>query len=514
MTDEELVLPAFAEWEMLRTPLSPFQAYSSGPIFESPYFPQWVETVIASRAQNYEIEAVFLGPAPIRSNFQPSAAPNPLTIVFTDPINAVWHVTGCIKKHEARNERGPEGEWFRRIRTYMQVEELVVEDRPGHETVRLTEWFLNGPKTPLLYPGATKREIRVQRTRHRHGLRAGTDRFQMPTPEKGHGARDFVRVRYGARSFLLHAVPESVGVAWSDNVGIEYRAEWGGIPEALEREAISDVVGFVLGRRLLLVGHTEVGSDQLVTRRSAIPPNTTHAETLCRMGDRPPVWMVYQTSGRMRSRLQNVLQQVVPKYLERMDDYNLGGALYRHATAREVPLGVDLPLFQSAVEMISKRWRRTQKQHSQADPGVYMRKKDFDRIFAAEMASMKRQLSTRSIQQVLTRQKYGQRLLRKMERGYEMSGNELLELFFDGIRLPLGEVERNAMRARNIATHGSMIPVAEMPKWAAHRDAYYTLVNRVILRVLGYRGGYLDYTALPPIPRKLREPASGRDVPE
>jgi hypothetical protein len=84
---------------------------------------------------------------------------------------------------------------------------------------------------------------------------------------------------------------------WSKCVGIEYRQEWGGIPASDEREAIADLVGFVVGRRLLFVSHTELGDDLQPTRASAVPPNTIHAETLCRMPDMPPVRLVHQSQG-------------------------------------------------------------------------------------------------------------------------------------------------------------------------------------------------------------------------
>lgn len=508
MTNEELVVPAFAEWEMLREPLCPYRLLGR-PIFESERFPQWVDKMTVSRTENYGIEAVFEGPAPLIPNQRFPAPPNPLVLRFADALGAIYELTGRVAKHTSSTEPGPEGRYFTRICTHMQVQQVVIQDRPAHETVRLTDWFLNGPKTSFLYPGHTKRELRVERIRHREGLRAGIDRFERPFPERGEFTGDFVFVRYRTRSLLLHAVPQQAGVAWSNCVGIEYRIGWGGIPGETEREAIADIIGFVLGRRLLLIARTEVGEDQLPTRRSAMPPNTIHAETLCRMNDRPPVQVVHNTNGRVTSRLQRVLEQLVPRYLEQVDDYNLGGALYRHATAREVPLGIDLPLLQSAVEMISKGWRQTQKGRGLADPGCYMRKKDFDRTFSDEMTSAAGKLSTASVRQLLTRRRYGPRLVRKMEHSYEMTGNELLDLFFDGIRLPLGKTERDAMHARNTAIHGSTIPVGEMAVWAARSDAYYSLVNRVILRVLGYRGRYFDYTSLIGAERPLREPASG-----
>jgi hypothetical protein len=506
MADEELIFPAFAEWEALREPFGPLRVLGQ-PVLESQHLPFWVDKLKVSRVENHDIEAVFEGPAPLVPNRAFPRPPNPVTIAFTDPADARLAITGSIPRFETRSASGSEGKPFQIIRAYMRVQEFLVLDRVETETTRLTDWFLNGPKLQEVYSERTEREIYVQRKRRRSGLRSGIDTIQHDGPWRASYAHDFVRIRYDRNAFVLHAVPKDAGVPWSNCVGIEFRKDWGGIPTREVREKIADLAGFVVGRRLLFIGHTEFGNDGVYTARSAVPPNTTQAETISRIPDRPPIQIVRNTGTSIRSSLKPVLESLVPVYLSEAGQYDLGGALFRHAIAREVPLGMDLSLLQAAIEMVGKGWRRAQKQLGLADPGCYMRKSDFENLFGEQLDEMAAKLSSRESKKLLIRRQYRERLLGKARRSYQMTANELLDMFYEGIRVPRGEPELKAIKARNASTHGSTVAPEEAAQWAAHSDAYYTLANRVILRILGYRGRYFDYTS--GVERPLSQPTSG-----
>jgi hypothetical protein len=92
-----------------------------------------------------------------------------------------------------------------------------------------------------------------------------------------------------------------------------------------------------------------------------------------------------------------------------------------------------------------------------------------------------------------------------------MSSNESLEFFFDEINLPVGEVERGAIQARNPMAHGSSVLFDEAAHEQMLRDtfAYRTLFNRILLKILGYEGDYVDHSVPGWPERPLEEPMGG-----
>ena len=82
--------------------------------------------------------------------------------------------------------------------------------------------------------------------------------------------------------------------------------------------------------------------------------------------------------------------------------------------------------------------------------------------------------------------------------------------FFDGIDLPIGDLENKAIGARNFAAHGSIneskTSILEQHKLAM---AYETLISRVILKLIGYSGNYVDYGTLGYPERDINCPVGG-----
>src|SRR5262249_15792608 len=58
--------------------------------------------------------------------------------------------------------------------------------------------------------------------------------------------------------FVLRSVPNEFGPSWSKNFAIEYSTNLSRIPNEETREAVSEIVSFVLGRRLIDIGDSAV----------------------------------------------------------------------------------------------------------------------------------------------------------------------------------------------------------------------------------------------------------------
>jgi hypothetical protein len=83
--------------------------------------------------------------------------------------------------------------------------------------------------------------------------------------------------------------------------------------------------------------------------------------------------------------------------------------------------------------------------------------------------------------------------------------SERFEAFFEELGIPVGVGEDAVVRSRNISAHGGK---SDRP----HQDlvmlgaGYRTLLNRVILKVLGFKGEYVDYSVVGHPVRGIDEP--------
>jgi hypothetical protein len=132
--------------------------------------------------------------------------------------------------------------------------------------------------------------------------------------------------------------------------------------------------------------------------------------------------------------------------------------------------------------------------------GVYMPTAEFQTRFAVPLAAF-----ATAAEGVL----YGDRIVRRANGANTMGVNERFEVFFEELGLRIDEGERAVIRARNVSAHGgkSSRPKQELLLLAA---GYRTLLNRAILKALGYAGQYVDYSAPGHVDRAIDEPIGYR----
>ena len=104
------------------------------------------------------------------------------------------------------------------------------------------------------------------------------------------------------------------------------------------------------------------------------------------------------------------------------------------------------------------------------------------------------------------------RILRKIQSANNRGSGETVEDFFKKLGLNIGAAEKKAMRARNKMIHSRVTASGQeqIKDLVRLSFAYRTLFHRVMLKLLGYSGKYLDYTAEGlPLPEKEVEEAAG-----
>ncbi len=162
-----------------------------------------------------------------------------------------------------------------------------------------------------------------------------------------------------------------------------------------------------------------------------------------------------------------------------------------------MPVTFDTPLYASALEALMRGWFSSKRSRTR---GVYMPTKDFRSRFADALEAFT--VGAKDLP-------YGERIVRKVGRANEMGVNERFEVFFEELGLPVGVGEQAVIAARNISAHGGKSS-AGTEDLVMLGNGYRTLLNRTLLKLLGYGGTYTDYSVVGHTQRQIDEPIGYR----
>ena len=359
------------------------------------------------------------------------------------------------------------------------------------ETNWLSEWYLNGPRDSFMYRRGSVTRLEEKYQRERNLPDNNEDIFEET---KSIAGTSFAFVQTDDLSFLVQQTPKYLCPSWSECLSIEYRPKWGGIPDAADREAIGTLVGFLVGRELVNVGHTRFAADGRPISQVALRPRKDNLVSLCQQSaELNPVEIdTYESEGG----IEPLLTHLISTYLTLKKDLRLNEALRCYWLSQKLPIGLNLPVLSTGIETLASSWFESRRSKT---GGVYIPKKEFDVLLKEELETANNKLKVRE---------YGDRISNRLRGAYNMGANDRLRFFFEEIGLPVGEAEWRAVKERNPMAHGSssVFDGSANEKMTKATSVYQTLFHRIVLKLLGHEGSYIDYGTLGHPIRTIDEP--------
>ena len=402
------------------------------------------------------------------------------TMTGTTSSGEQYELTGFLSRDSEIQHRYVGGRDEGSFKSSLTLHEVKIIQQHDVPIERLTEWYINGISAGFVLFRSTSRRINEKYSLEREVLKSKTEEFDTGGGE--YHSRDYAFINCGDFGFIIHTVPIQFGPGWSQNIGIEYRQEFGRILTQEERIAISEIVSFVLGKHVLKVGYTSYDRSGIPIEKVAVNPWGDNIKHLCQSPPVPPFEIDrFQPSGK----IETVLPPLIKKYLELRNPLKLNEVLWRYWIGSELPLGSNIPIMANGNEILIEYWFKSQNSRLK---GVYLTKGEFDTLTEEAFRIIEANLGDRP---------FKEKIMNKLRDCFKMTLTDRLKFFFEEIRLPLGKTEQEAIRYRHKMIHSSVeMGKVEIEKVVQLSFSYRVLVHRTILKILGYSGTYTDYSTI------------------
>ena len=367
-----------------------------------------------------------------------------------------------------------------------------------NETEKIQEWYLSG-NCKVNYTGTTERSIDKSYKRLRNGIDLEND---INTIQGSGISRDYNFIQLPEFSFIIAKVPKEFEPVWSYNLSIEYRKTFGKIPDIEEREAISELVSFILGTQLLKIGESHYDDISNLIKQEFKNPWGDNIVNKCKKNAIPPVEIGNYNDW---DRIIILLTELLPEYLIKRKSLRLKDTLWKYWLAKDSILGANLPILSSAVETLADQ---ILKEHPEIKQ-YYLEYNLFSDLIKDEIIAIENKI-IKAFEQINQKDKIDmikESILRKIKGASQRGANEKLKMMFEIIDLPIGKIEKKALTARNKMAHSSLgeTNIEEIKDTMRMTRAYETLFHRIFLKILNYKGNYIDYYSVGHPNRNINE---------
>jgi hypothetical protein len=474
---EKFVLP-YLEWEVLREPIT------ISKVDDKTELPKGKKKIRINRDEDYNLRAtLYFKDSTYKGDLRQLSAvagsfPEKFDIQGSYLDSVLCTLESClIRETTIRTiQDGQES----LDTAFLSFQELRMRYKTEKEGTHLTEWYLNGPRDDV-FCRVTDRKVLSSFFRARFTSKEDKINSVKISRDASSVGIDFLRIKAYDFQFLVTKVPKGIGPSWSSNIGIEYRKAWGRIPDMHEREKIEELCSFIFGRQLLSVGYTVYDENENMVEGYAHDPWGKEARSFCSKHDEPPI----RIRNSARGKAEDVISQLLPTYYEKREPLCLKEALWNYWISRNMPPGTNLPTLAAAVESIINGWYKYTESKSH---GVYMKKEEFESLLEEEIEAITRKLE---------RKDNGCKIIAKILNAYNSGITEGYRVFFEEIKLPIDDHEWEAINERHKFVHGRIIfDGTDWKRVIQHVNTFTTLLHKILLKLLGYSGTFIDRSVL------------------
>lgn len=291
---------------------------------------------------------------------------------------------------------------------------------------------------------------------------------------------DFAVLNHDDYTIIIQSVPCEYVPKKLDGVAIEYRAKKNKFPSVDFRKMVREYLSFIIGSHIEQIGSTVFNKDYVLQECESGNPWSL------KINKQENINPIPLRNGSSRDIFENQLNKLFKNFIELYDRTSLSDCLWKLWTGSSLSIGSNLPIIASGFEMLVNSYlenKKLIKKYSKTENRKYRN------LVSNELESLKDKLSNYD---------FGMFVINKIENPYNYGVGEKFNVFFDnlGFNFDNNSIEREALKARNLMTHSGIDAVTyeSQIKIKKLSDAYITLMNRSILKLLKYDWYYIDYS--------------------
>ncbi len=354
--------------------------------------------------------------------------------------------------------------------------ELVNKDKQSPDLI--CDYFM-GSLPRLLFNNITRR---IKNT-GQYKFRDTFDNYDESNEDyrKGHSSSwDFCILNYGEEKIIVQCVHENHLPKNIDGLLIEYRNASSGYVTKRLRKIVQEYLSFILGTHLQKVGSSKFSYGyKLITGKS----NNPWSRRIDKNGNINPVPL---KNGLDRDFFDKMLNRLFAEFLIQYDRILLSDCLWKLWIGHSLPLGTNLPILSSGLETLIDSYLEL---NNLIPTYSKDQKTQYSSLVKDEITVLELKLEGFAFKDAI---------INKLKNPYNISGGEKMKIFFAHIALNFDKksLENQALMARNLMTHQKLNFDTEEERQRIKKisDAYVSLINRVILKLLGYDWYYIDYS--------------------
>jgi hypothetical protein len=437
-------------------------------------------TITVWRNENYQLKGKLSGYIKDPTKFERDTFIGKGNIIKGDTITGRDSLGNCVELSDCfltgfhtNSWQMREGEYYADIELQLSTVQLnFLNDNSTGESLQL-EWFICS-EIDANFNETTFRKLNLSNPKNRIGLDEYDDSVNNLIGSSS--SRDYILIDLPEVKCIVAKVPLIFPPKGLKGICLEFRSKEYSTPQIIS--CLKHFTSFLLGNKLIHIGSSSLSNNNL----TAATLYSTGKNFLLdsNKNSMPPIKFNHQYDWGNFSWLANNL---LPTFFILQNTLSLNQVLSRYWIARSVPVGANLPVLANAIEILASKYLKENGKFKMEN----IPDKEYINLIQAELTNLENKLS---------RIEGGTAMINKIKGANKKVPSEKMAFFFSLIGLEVGKSEKAAINLRNKMAHSAR-DYTDDDK--AYDDliltrVYEVLFNRVVLRLLGYDGYYIDYS--------------------
>lgn len=307
------------------------------------------------------------------------------------------------------------------------------------------------------------------------------DVIEIPTLKESIG-RNVIVLELNGKKFCFGTVAEEY--TSKDYKGIFLRFDDENIPSEEDMKTITNFLSFVCGGIMIPVGYIKFGDKYSIIEQVYKSNFYKDVKKIMMLSSMPAIPLNFEYIAKEKIsfvQIEERLSGLLKKYVENEKIFILDKIITYLKCARLSFLEVMIQPLATAIDLLQQIYFKSNKTSSH---GKYMKDEEYNEILSKYLEMINKDLTGCLEKNII---------LDKIKRANNYTLSDREKRFFEEIRLRIGDVENTILRERNKSIHG-IIGKHDYDRLLALTYGAYALTNRIILKLLDYKGNYVDYS--------------------